>query len=167
MKNSCHWITNFVLWEIRMADMLKATLAVRNDHFSSTTNYCFSPNKHTCCYKPILSTFTLCMLGNLSCFHCRLLIFFKIDFFEKFFQECYQCVKRFGSRPGPTFFLRRLYADDTRRERVNEWLYAYVISTKVLRAGSFYLIMIIKLPFVINIIILSIFDWLFYIGFTV
>ena len=29
--------------------------------------------------------------------------FFKINFFEKFFQECYQSVKQFGSRSGPTF----------------------------------------------------------------
>ena len=34
---------------------------------------------------------TLCMLGNL----CRLLIIFKIDFFEKFFQEYHQSVKRY------------------------------------------------------------------------
>ena len=46
---------------------------------------------------------TLCMLGNFSCFFCRLLIFFKINFFEKLFQEHYQSVKQFGSRPGPTF----------------------------------------------------------------
>ena len=30
---------------------------------------------------------TFCMLGNFSCFCCRLLTFFKIDFFEKFLQE--------------------------------------------------------------------------------
>ena len=34
---------------------------------------------------------------------CRLLIFFKIDFFKKFFQEYHQSVKQFGSRSGPTF----------------------------------------------------------------
>ena len=28
-----------------------------------------------------------CPLGNFSCFFCRLLIFFKFNFFEKFFQE--------------------------------------------------------------------------------
>ena len=34
---------------------------------------------------------------------CRLLIFFfKINFFEKLFQECYHSVKQFGSRLGPT-----------------------------------------------------------------
>ena len=30
---------------------------------------------------------TLCMLGNFSCFCCRLLTFFKINFFKKFFQK--------------------------------------------------------------------------------
>ena len=34
----------------------------------------------------------LCILGNFSCFFfCRLLIFFKMNFFEKFFQEYHQC----------------------------------------------------------------------------
>ena len=34
---------------------------------------------------------------------CRLLIFFKIKFFENFFQEYHQSIKQFGSRSGPTF----------------------------------------------------------------
>ena len=34
---------------------------------------------------------------------CHLLILFKINFLEKFFQEYYQSVKQFGSRSGPTF----------------------------------------------------------------
>ena len=34
-------------------------------------------------------------------FCCRLLIFFKIYFFRKFFQEHYQIVKQFGCRSGP------------------------------------------------------------------
>ena len=45
---------------------------------------------------------TLCMLGNFSCFCCRLLTFFKMNFFEKIFQEHYQSVKRLGSRSGLT-----------------------------------------------------------------
>ena len=50
---------------------------------------------------------------------CRLLIFFKINIFKKFFQEYHQSVKQFGSRSGPTFCpdlgpncLQRLSADD-------------------------------------------------------
>ena len=35
-----------------------------------------------------------CMLGNFSCFLCRLLTFF----FKKFFQNFYQSVKQFGSK---------------------------------------------------------------------
>ena len=34
---------------------------------------------------------TLCMLGNFRCRYCHLLIFFKIIFFKKIFQEYYQC----------------------------------------------------------------------------
>ena len=45
----------------------------------------------------------LCMLGNFSCFCCRLLTFFKIFFFKKIFQEHYQSVKQFVSRSLPTF----------------------------------------------------------------
>ena len=45
---------------------------------------------------------SLCMLGNFSCF-CRLLAFFKINFFKKFFQELYQSVIRFAYRSEPTF----------------------------------------------------------------
>ena len=44
-----------------------------------------------------------CMLGNLSCFCCRLLTFFQINFFKIFFQEHYQSVKQFGYRSGLTF----------------------------------------------------------------
>ena len=44
------------------------------------------------------------MLGNFSCFCCRLLTFFKINFFQKFFQEHCQSVKQFGPRSGPTFW---------------------------------------------------------------
>ena len=43
----------------------------------------------------------LSMLGNFSCV-CRLLIFFKINFFKKFFQEYHQSFKQFGSRSGQT-----------------------------------------------------------------
>ena len=34
---------------------------------------------------------SLCMMGNFSYFCCRLLTFFKINFFKKFFQKYYQC----------------------------------------------------------------------------
>ena len=44
-----------------------------------------------------LPTGYLCML------FCRLLIFFKITFFKKLFQQYHQSVKQFGSRSGPTF----------------------------------------------------------------
>ena len=55
---------------------------------------------------------------------CRLLIFFKINFFEKFFRE-YQSVKQLESRSGPTFcrpglgpnYLQRLSKDDTYKQR--------------------------------------------------
>ena len=45
----------------------------------------------------ILLGLYLCMLGNFSCFCCRLLNFFKINFFKNFFQEHHtgQC-KRTG-----------------------------------------------------------------------
>ena len=46
---------------------------------------------------------TLCMLGKFACFFYRLLIFFKINFFQKFFQEYHKSVKQFESRAGPTF----------------------------------------------------------------
>ena len=62
-----------------------------------------------------------CMLGNFSYFCCRLLTFFKIIFFKKFFQEHNQSIKRFGSRSGTHSVgpdlgpncLQRLSADDT------------------------------------------------------
>ena len=38
---------------------------------------------------------TYCIVGNFSCFFCRLLIFFKIDFFKMLFQEHYKIIKRF------------------------------------------------------------------------
>ena len=53
----------------------------------------------------------------------RLLIFFKINFFEKFSHEHHQSVKQFGSRSGRHFVgpglgpncLQKVSADDTRR----------------------------------------------------
>ena len=47
--------------------------------------------------------FNFCMLANFSCFCCRLLTFFKMNLFKKFFQEHYQSVKRLGFRSGPMF----------------------------------------------------------------
>ena len=44
---------------------------------------------------------TLSLLGNFFPLFCRLLFFFKISFFEKFFQEYHLSVKQFGSRSGP------------------------------------------------------------------
>ena len=41
--------------------------------------------------------------GGLSACFCCLLIFFKINFFEKFFQEYHQSVKQFESRSGLMF----------------------------------------------------------------
>ena len=51
--------------------------------------------------------------GKLFMLFCHM-IFFKIHFLEKFFQEYYQIVQQFGPN-----FLQRLSADDTRRQRVN------------------------------------------------
>ena len=45
-----------------------------------------------------INRLTLCMLGNFSCFYCRLLTYFKINIFKNFFQEHYHSVKQFGSR---------------------------------------------------------------------
>ena len=41
--------------------------------------------------------------GKFFMLFCRLLIFFKINFFEKFFHEYHLNVKQIGSRSGPTF----------------------------------------------------------------
>ena len=54
--------------------------------------------------------------------------FFKINFFEKFFQEYHQSVKQFGSRSGPTIVgpdlglncLQKFSADDTSMKRVKD-----------------------------------------------
>ena len=40
--------------------------------------------------------------GNFFPLICRLLFFFKINFYEKLFQEYNQSGKQFGSRSGPT-----------------------------------------------------------------
>ena len=66
------------------------------------------------------------MLGNFHDF-CRLMMFFKINFFKTFFQEYHQRAKQVVSRSGLTFVghnlgsncLQLLLADDNRRQRVN------------------------------------------------
>ena len=66
------------------------------------------------------------MLGNFNV-RCRLLIFFKVNFFEKFFREYQQDVNSLdpdqaqhfvGPDLGPNC-LQRLSADDTSRQRYN------------------------------------------------
>ena len=56
---------------------------------------------------------------------CRLLIFFKINFFEKFLQKYHLSVKQIGSRSGPMIgpdlgpiCLQKLSAEDTWRQGV-------------------------------------------------
>ena len=44
-----------------------------------------------------------CMLGNCSCFYCRLLTFLKNKFLQINHQDHYQSVKQFGSRSRRTF----------------------------------------------------------------
>ena len=72
---------------------------------------------------------------------CRLPTLFKINFFEKFFQEYHQSVKQFGSRSGQCFvepdlalncLYSRLSADEISRQR--ELSLSYQSSSK----GSFY-----------------------------
>ena len=66
------------------------------------------------------------MLGNFSRFYCRLLSFFKINFFKKFFQKHYQSVKLYGSRSGPIFcpswFGSKLFANVINRQ-LNLYVY--------------------------------------------
>ena len=63
--------------------------------------------KNVCTYLSstvVIDSLSLFMLGNFPSFYSCLLYFFKINFFEKFFQEHYQSDKQFGSRSGPTFW---------------------------------------------------------------
>ena len=57
----------------------------------------------------------LCPLGIFSCLFVVCWIFFKINIFEKNFQEYHLSVKQVGSRSGPMLCLQRLWADNTRR----------------------------------------------------
>ena len=69
-------------------------------------------------------------MGNVLCFLSSA-DFFKVNFFEKFFQEHYQSVKQFldpdqarhfvGPDLGPNC-LQRLSADNTRRQSLNGFL---------------------------------------------
>ena len=74
----------------------------------------------------LISTFY--MLGNFSCFYCRLLTFFKINFFKKFFQDAIrvsngldpdQDRRSVGPDLGPNC-LQRLSADDNSLLATNE-----------------------------------------------
>ena len=51
------------------------------------------------------------MLGNFSSFCCRLLTFFKINFFKKFIKKYYEGFKFYTLGPN---CLQRLSADDSR-----------------------------------------------------
>ena len=58
---------------------------------------------HTMNLYYIWNYLTLCPLGNLSCFFVVCWFFFKINFFEKFFQQYHLSVKQIGSRSGLMF----------------------------------------------------------------
>ena len=47
-------------------------------------------------FQVVVNDLSLCRLGNLSYFCCRLVTFFKVNFFKKSFQNNYQNVKQFG-----------------------------------------------------------------------
>ena len=77
--------------------------------------------------KKRLFSLTHCILGNFACFF-YLLMFFKFNFFEKFFHEYHQSVKNLdpdqaqhfvGPDLGPKC-LQKLPADDTCKQRVKE-----------------------------------------------
>ena len=54
--------------------------------------------QRTCqCHLAAGNIFFNCMLGNFSCFCCRLLTFFNINFFKKFFQKRCQSVNEWRS----------------------------------------------------------------------
>ena len=67
-----------------------------------------------------------CLLSIFLCFFCPLLIFFRINFFEKFFQEYHQSVNSLDPDQVLHFFrpdlgpncLQKLSADDTSWQRV-------------------------------------------------
>ena len=101
-------------------------------HSDNSINYKnnFFENYIPKCYKVkrIIISFNcfseyICLLGNFSCLFCCLLIFFKINFFEKFLYEYHQCQ---SSDPDQTRHsvrtnlvpncLQKLSADDTRRQ---------------------------------------------------
>ena len=94
-------------------------------------NKCFF--LHEACFVVLVNSLHA---GKFFTIFCRLLFFFKIIVFEKFFQEYHQSVKQFGSRSnvgpdlGPSC-LKRLSANDIGKWRVNSFsswcdLYCYV-----------------------------------------
>ena len=72
-------------------------------------------------YRPAINFLPL---GNFSCFFVVCWFFFKINFFEKFFQERHLSVKQIGSREnvGPDLgpICLQMLSDYTRRQRVNQ-----------------------------------------------
>ena len=92
----------------------------------SSINVCCFPISYSLFYAfhkyPLSDYLTLCMLDNFSCCCCRLLTFFKINFFRNTIS-----VKWFGSRIGPTIcwssFGSKLFAKakvTTSKERVQK-----------------------------------------------
>ena len=70
----------------------------------SSTIFQKNDERHHNSFRLLQSVFhiTLCFCWVIFHVFCCLLIFFKINFFEKFFQEYHQSVKQLGSRSGPT-----------------------------------------------------------------
>ena len=67
------------------------------------------------------TSLTICKVSNFSCFNCRLLTFFKINFFKKFFQEHYQSVKQFcQSWYGSKLFAKVIVAASKGRANLTE-----------------------------------------------
>ena len=84
---------------------------------------CFRSPTVKCRFTLQLVDITLCILGHISCVLSSV-DFFKIIFFEKFFQEYHQSVKQFGSRSDNCSVwpdlgqncLQRLSTDDISRQ---------------------------------------------------
>ena len=112
------------------------------------TQWCWWGSKPTALLSPVKLESSALPLSHCAPLFNRLLLIFKIHFFEKFIQECHQRVKQFGSRSGLTFcqawsgskLFAKVLSEDN---KLLQQMYTYILTNSADSTNKFFLICVI------------------------
>ena len=93
-----------VLHRLHIVSKHKPVVNKQKKQFNNMPHYLISvigSFSYISCHFLLFNSF--CVMRQFSCFFCRLLSVFKINFFRKFFTDHFQIVQQLGSKSRPTF----------------------------------------------------------------